>query len=89
MAINTRADIVIQQIEAAFAGVRLDDGVSLREADVIDGCGSVEAQTAARLLDETGDWKKIPDEDLASSHWGFAFFDAKGVVFHLPAYLTG
>ena len=86
MSTDALAARIIAQIEAAFDGVRLDGGVSLREAEVLDACGSVEAQRAARLLDETEDWRKIPDSDFGF-YWDYAFFDAKGVVFHLPAYM--
>lgn len=87
MSDNSNLELVVQQIEAAFAGVLLGDGVSLREADVIDNFGSPAQRRAARKQDELTDWRCIPDADLARYDWCLSFFDAQGLRFHLPAYL--
>lgn len=39
---NNTNDVLINEIEIAFANVKLEDGVSWREADVIDDHGSEE-----------------------------------------------
>lgn len=80
-------EFVVQKIEAAFANVPLENGVSLREADVIDDYGSLGQRKAARKQDELTDWRRIPDTDLAHYDWCLSFFDAKGLRFHLPAYM--
>lgn len=87
MSDNSNLEFVVQKIEAAFAGVPLGDGVSLREADVIDNYGSPAQRRTARKRDELTDWRRIPDADLAHYDWCLSFFDAQGLRFHLPAYL--
>ena len=85
---------LLADIEAAFRGVELGDGVSLRETVVIDNCGSAGERAAARAADELADWRRlINDPGLARTGGvggigGLAFYDAPGLRFHLPAYLS-
>ena len=78
-------------IEDAFSGVRLGNGVGLHESVVIDNHGTDAQRTKARSEDEQIDWRKLVD-DLGlcrfSYRGGLSFFDAEGLRFHLPAYLT-
>src|SRR5258708_1653742 len=81
----------LQAIEHAFHGVELGDGVTLHETIVIDNYGGLKAPQAARAPDENHDWRKlIGDPDLAriSGVGGLSFYDAAGLRFHLPAYLS-
>lgn len=78
---------VIECIERAFADVRLEEGISLREAEVIDDYGTDEQRANAREEDEKDDWRKLSDDSVAHYYWCPAFFDAKGLRFHLPAYM--
>jgi hypothetical protein len=78
---------VIEEIERAFDGVRLGEGVSLREADVIDDYGSDAQRKKARSKDELVDWRKISDASISHYSWCLSFFDAEGMRFHLPAYM--
>jgi hypothetical protein len=81
------AHLVIERIERAFAGVRLGDGVSLREADVIDDYGTEADRTKARAQDEQIDWRRISEDLIGRYSWCLSFFDADGMRFHLPAYM--
>lgn len=83
-----RAAMERERLEAlirdAFAGVRLDGGVSQRQALVIDawGRGSTKAEYEALPLSEvTDDWTRIE----ASAIDGISHFDAKGLRYYLPA----
>lgn len=82
---------LLRQIEEAFAGVELGDGVSLHETIVIDDYGTAEERSEARRHDEKHDWRKlIDDPELLAVHGigGPNFFDDRGFRFHLPAYLS-
>ncbi len=81
----------LDAIERAFRDVELGDGVSLHETVVIDDYGDSEERRMARLPDERHDWRKlINDPELAriGGVGGPCFYDAAGLRFHLPAYLS-
>lgn len=78
---------VEQQIRRAFSGVMLEDGVGLLEGLEIDSYSSDDVRAAARENDEKMDWTSIPAELLNGAATSLSFFDAKGMRFHLPAYL--
>ncbi len=77
---------LIHTIQQVFSGVELGDGVSWREADVIDDYGSAEARKRARDLDEKKDWEKIPMELIGNMRYQsvLSFLDPQGLKFHLP-----
>ena len=75
-----------QAISAAFHGVRLGQGVCIRQAEVINqyGEGFTQAQFAALPLDEVvSDWASIPSGELEQTL--VAHLDAEGVRYYLPA----
>jgi hypothetical protein len=78
---------VIQKISTAFADVRLEDGIGLAEAQAIDDYQDAWTQAESRKLDEKEDWRRISREQLLRSTSSLSFFDAKGMRFHLPAFL--
>lgn len=82
------AQEVIKQVQSAFAGVTLEDGVGLRQARAQDDHCSDEECAKARALDEKDDWQAIPIDDLCNLNDTFHFFDAKGKRFHLPAFMV-
>lgn len=84
---SPRIDGIIDQITAAFAGVELGDGVGLLEAQGIDDYASDDERRELRSKDETKDWRRISPEVLGGCNSSPSFFDAKGFVFHLPAFL--
>jgi len=81
---------VLQLIYESFDQVLLEDGVSLHETIEIDNYGATDKEKAQIKNDERKDWKKlIDDPELEKIHGfgGLSFYDAKGLRFHLPAYL--
>ncbi len=90
-AIYARKQQLLRVIEGAFQGVELHDGVSLHETVVLDEWGSAEKRQDARLFDEKSDWRKLvrdPELLRTTGVGGICFFDAAGMRFHLPAYLS-
>ena len=86
-----RRQRLLAAIEEAFRGVELSDGVSLHETVVIDDYGSTEERQAARERDEKQDWRKLigaPELARIGGVGGLSFYDAAGLRFHLPAYLS-
>jgi hypothetical protein len=82
---------VLQLIHEAFEEVKLEDGVSLHETIKIDNYGMTYAALEANIkADEREDWKKLvedPEMFEVNGIGGLSFYDAKGLRFHLPAYL--
>jgi hypothetical protein len=82
---------LISRLFEAFKGVQLEGGVSLHQTIYIDNYGDItKAEALAIEKDETKDWKKLinsPQLLKVSGIGGISFFDAKGLRFHLPAYL--
>src|SRR4051794_3453037 len=88
---SERQRSLLRAIEEAFRDVKLGDGVSLHETVVIDNYGGPEERAAARAADEKHDWRKLvgdPDLVRISGVGGLSFYDAGGLRFHLPAYLS-
>ena len=86
-AIQEQADELISIISNAFDGVKLEDGVGLDEAQAIDDYKSAEQRIQQRQSDEKEYWHKIPFSELNRCNSSLSFFDAKGMRFHLPAYM--
>ncbi len=84
---TTQNHMSVKKIMDAFAEVSLGNGVSLREADVIDNYGTVNEKAAAREQDELDVWQRIPDEDIENYSSALCFMDDEGLRFHLPAYM--
>ncbi|MCE9526127.1 MAG: hypothetical protein K8R36_08750 [Planctomycetales bacterium] len=84
---SPRVDEVIDQITVAFAGVELGDGIGLWEAQGLDDYASDDKRRELRSKDETKDWRRISPEVLERCYSSPSFFDPKGFVFHLPAFL--
>jgi len=78
---------LIASIHSAFAGVRLENGVSWQEATVLDDYGTLEERRQARNLDEKNDWSQIPDTLIGAGQHQSAtvFLDVTGFKFYLPA----
>jgi len=86
---------LLRLIEQAFKCVEPGDGIGLHESVVIDDRGGPEGRRAVRSLDEKHDWRKlIDDPELRRPNvngitgGGMCFFDAEGIRFYLPAYLS-
>ena len=71
----------------AFAGATLGSGIGLLEANGLDDYANKKTLAAYRDEDEKHDWGVIPLESLNRYSSSLSFFDAEGMLFHLPAYL--
>lgn len=78
---------LISEIKEAFKNVLLDDGIGLSEADAIDDYRDETFKAACRAKDEKLDWSTIPSSELNEYYTSLSFFDAKGMRFHLPAFM--
>lgn len=77
----------VQQIHDAFDKVKLGYGIGIHEANGLDDyAGDIEL-ARVRKLDERSDWRKLDPEFLNQYNSTPSFFDARGFVFHLPAFL--
>ena len=81
------AQAVCQVIEEAFFGVKLGNGVGLKQAQGLDDYADETTLTDLRAMDEKENWQRIPAEALSACASSLSFFDAEGMKFHLPAYL--
>lgn len=79
---------VIDLISRAFSGVTRDGGVSLHEADIIDGYGSAEKRVAARKLDTESGWQAVPDRDIEYYNSILSFLDPIGFRYYIAAYMV-
>lgn len=80
-------DVVVAQIEDAFADTELGDGIGLLEANGLDDYACEEELQRFRAADEKLDWRRISYSDLERCYSSPSFFNARGFVFHLPAFL--
>lgn len=80
-------DPLVRQIEQAFDGERLGNGIGLLEAQGIDDYAGEAELAELRSRDERTDWRRIDVDLLNRCYTSPCFFDARGYVFHLPAYL--
>ena len=71
----------------AHLPVELGEGIGLLEAAGIDDYASDDERAALRAKDEKKDWRRISTESLNCCYSSPAFSDARGFVFHLPAFL--
>src|SRR3954470_24458666 len=78
---------LVALISDAFSGVTLDDGIGLRQAQGIDDYADDQTCAAYRARDEKLDWSRISVDELNACYSSLSFFDAKGMRFHLPAFL--
>ena len=89
---NLQQQRLLDQIDAAFDGVELGDGVSMHETQVIDNYGTLEERLAARTPDEKLDWHVLIDDPelpwLLGNASGLCFIDDEGLRFYLPACLS-
>ena len=83
-----RKSALLAEIEAAFAGVSRDGGISLHEAAAIDGYALPEQRAAARLRDQESRWQDVPDEHIVRNDSVFSFLDDIGRAYYAPAYMS-
>lgn len=86
---SERQQQLLDTIDRAFRGVELGEGVSLHETVLIDLYEGPEARQEARVMDEKHDWRKlVGDPALVQLGFALCFYDATGLRFHLPVYLS-
>ena len=83
----TKKEQLIQDINEAFRGVKLEDGIGLWEGQGLDDYATNVECRKLREQDEKDDWRKIPVIDLYKCSSSLSFFDAKGMRFHMPIFL--
>lgn len=81
------ADRICSMISAAFADVKLGEGIGLWEAQGLDDYEDEQTCMKYRERDEKLNWKIITDEDLERCNSSPSFLDAEGFRFHLPAFM--
>lgn len=79
---------VLALLRAAFPAVPLGEGVSLREARVIDALGTDAERAAARAADFLGPWTEAAHVLIDFDGGVFPFLDAAGFRHYLPAFVT-
>jgi hypothetical protein len=79
---------IYQIIHAAFSNVSLGNGISLRQAQVIDNYGegvTDEEFNNLTLNETTDDWSKVPLAELELDC--LAHLDAAGFRYYIPAFM--
>jgi len=79
---------LISIIKEAFNGEVLGDGIGLSEADAIDDYKDDAFIDECKRNDERLNWEAISAESLNKYNCSLSYFDAKGMRFHLPAFMT-
>ena len=91
-AVEEGARVVTALVEHAFAGVELDGGVSLDEAELIDDYAlpaRTERDPPPRGYGKGPPWRELTRAGLDRFPWGnFPFQDARGIRYHLPAFMV-
>jgi len=80
-------DILINEIRTIFDGIVLEDGIGLWEAQGLDDYADEETLLKLKQKDERINWDNLSYKDLAYCASSLSFFDAKGMLFHLPKFL--
>lgn len=77
---------LILKVKNAFKNVKLNNGISWKEARVIDSHGNQEERKLARLSDEKDNWENISISLITDSTYqdNLAFLDIEGFLFYLP-----
>lgn len=81
-------DTLIEMIHNAFAGVKLEEGTTIHEAELEGAYDKDEIRWNARGKDQENDWRDVPAWKIEQFHSAIRFFDAKGWRFYIPAYMS-
>lgn len=86
------AQLVIERIRQAFAGVALGNGLSIHEAQLADQSISRAISpleyARARRLDTQNCWQQVPAETLEACDAALSHLCPLGWRFYLPAYMV-
>jgi hypothetical protein len=83
-----RADLLIEAVRRAFDGVVLEGGTGLQEAAGLDDYAGSDELELLRASDEKLDWRRISPTVLSRCEAAPSYLDAKGMRFHVPAFLV-
>lgn len=86
--VSYEKQILLKQIDSAFDGVILEDGIGLMTTELIDMHASREVCDAIAPHEERTDWRRITPAMIRACWSAPAFTDPKGYRFLLPAWLT-
>lgn len=78
---------LINEIKLVFKDVELEDGIGIWEAQGLDDYADNETLLKLREKDERRNWNNLSYKDISHCESSLSFFDAKGMLFHLPVYL--
>lgn len=79
---------LIAEIEEAFGGVELGDGLSMHQAGAMDLLLEPEEVLQARRLDPETRWQDIPDGRVDEFHYALTYMDPAGLRFHVPRFMV-
>jgi hypothetical protein len=80
-------ELLVGELEAAFAGIRLEGGTTLHEALAHDDHADADALAAARAEDADVPWTEVPDVEIEFNPGIFSFLDFNGFRYYLAAYM--
>src|ERR1035438_849707 len=83
---NSKREAVTDAIQTAFKGVTLGQGISLRQAEMIDRTRDSVTPSEYRALlsgEVTNDWSRVPLIELERDY--IAHLDARGFRYYVPA----
>ena len=82
-------DIILNHISEAFKDVKLEDGISISQARLMDDYRDTKENIKnARSIDNEQSWTEISKDKLEKLYDAITFLDAKGLRFYLPAYMA-
>jgi len=76
--------VLIDRISLAFQNTKLEDGITIHQARALDDYADPDK---ARQIDRALRWQEIPDRWIEKFSDVFAFMDAKGFRYYIPAYM--
>ncbi len=79
---------LLEQIDAAFGDVTLEDGIGLMTTQLLDMNAPREVCAAVAPAEEHSDWRRITPAMIRACWDALIFTDPKGYRFLLPAWLT-
>jgi len=82
------AEALVAEIRQTFEKVRRDGGMTLHEGDLEGAYSDPGVRLKARENDPEPFWWEIPAWKLEQLNGAVHFLDAKGYLFHLPAWMT-
>lgn len=86
--VSHEEEFLLEQIDSAFDGVILEDGIGLMTTELIDMHAPRETCDAISPYEERTDWRRITPSMIQACWCALGFTDPKGYRFLLPAWLT-